>query len=355
MKKQAEYELWKTLYNLIDELKELAPWNELYDMDLIGIQENGREEPVFCSITGHEDSGQICGVGLYEGTQGLACFQRLVRMEPGDEFLRWDDLMSDQQALMLTWESRIDVPKDQIDIIKGLGKKYRGKGGWPCVLSMKPRFAPCTPDEEELKVMIETFVQLIEAVHAIREERVKVDFEKGEFCFRYFDLREMNWMTAPARLPYAEEKYCTCDILDETEVKRYSELPKNDRTLLVDTAYLLGEFHDPNYDRPINPLLCIMVEVESHKIVYCEMIPPDQEEGLEAANGLLVYIEENGLPKKICVRNLRVAAALQNLCDKLSISLEMGMLGEIDEIVEQLRSQADQANQDDQADQPDQR
>ena len=51
MRKEASLDMWKTLYNLTDELKALEPWKDLSDLDFIGIQENGREEPVFVSMT----------------------------------------------------------------------------------------------------------------------------------------------------------------------------------------------------------------------------------------------------------------------------------------------------------------
>ena len=39
MRKEASLDMWKTLYNLTDELKALEPWKNLGDLDFIGIQE----------------------------------------------------------------------------------------------------------------------------------------------------------------------------------------------------------------------------------------------------------------------------------------------------------------------------
>ena len=345
MRKEASLELWKTLYHLIDEIRELAPWKELYDMDLIGIQENGREEPVFCSVMGHEvpeqnpDVRQYPGVCLYEGTEGLACFQQMMSVGMEENLLSADYIVGDQQSLMLQWGERIHVPEQQLAVIKELGLKYHGKGNWPYVLSLKPRFAPYTPDEAEVRLLIETFVQLIEAVNALRENRAEVDFEKGEFCFRYFDLEQMNWMTAPARLPYVEEDCGVYEITDQALLEQLKTQPGNDQTLLLDAAYLTGELVDENYDRPLNPLACLMAEVESHKIVFHELIMPDEEEGRAAGCALICYIQERGLPKRVRVRNPRVAAGVSDLCQRLSIPLESGPLPQIDGIVEQLRRQ----------------
>ena len=70
--------------------------------------------------------------------------------------------------------------EEQKTVIKELGLKFAGKGNWPFFLSFKPRFTPWTPDAAEVRLMAETLVQLIAAVKALREERVKVKFDEGD-------------------------------------------------------------------------------------------------------------------------------------------------------------------------------
>ncbi len=335
MRKEATADLWKMLYDLTDELKELKPWEDLWDMDLIGIQENGREEPVFCSIMGR--NGDCFGIGLYDGTQGLASFQKSAAAQ--DSVQPVDYIMMNQQALICYWGDRIDVPEDQKAMIKQLGRKYRGKNNWPFFLSFQPRFAPWTPDEEEVRLLVETFVQLIEGIKALREERVKVNFEEGEFCFRYFDLQQMNWMTAPARLPYIEEAYETIEVTDEVLMKRLEKQPENGATLLLDTAYLHGMLKDEKFDRPVNPMVLLAVDRESGMILHVKLLSPEEEEGMAAANFLVNYIEADGRPEKVLARNPYILYALDEICEKLSITLNEAPIQEIDIIMEGMRKQ----------------
>ena len=122
MRKEASADLWKMLYNLADELKELKPWEDLWDMDLIGIQENGRDEPVFCSVIGKETREK--GIALYDGTGGLASFQKTARAASASQI---EYRISEQQALVCFWGSRIDVPEEQQKMIRNLEKNITEK------------------------------------------------------------------------------------------------------------------------------------------------------------------------------------------------------------------------------------
>jgi len=251
MRKEASLDMWKTLYNLTDELKALEPWKDLSDLDFIGIQENGREEPVFVRVMGQDQGTK--GIAMYDGTRGLGYLQQLI-MAP-ELCMNVEYASFDQEALMLYFGERIQVPEEQMPIIKELGLKFAGKGNWPFFLSFKPRFTPWTPDAAEVRLMAETLVQLIEAVQALREERVKVKFDEGEFCFRYFDVDQLNWMTAPARLPLVDLQAETMEIADEALLQRLKEQPASDMDLLLDFVYMGGAMEDAEYDRPLNPLM----------------------------------------------------------------------------------------------------
>ena len=109
MRKEASLNMWKTLYNLTDELKQLQPWEDLCDLDFIGIQENGREEPVFVRVMGHGQ--EIHGVAMYDGTRGLGYLQQLIMAQ--DSCMSQEYAAFDQEALVLYWGERIEVPEEQ--------------------------------------------------------------------------------------------------------------------------------------------------------------------------------------------------------------------------------------------------
>lgn len=332
MRKEASLDMWKTLYNLAGELKALEPWTDLADLDFIGIQENGREEPVFVRIAGQ--NGETKGLTIYDGTRGLGYMQQLI-MAP-ETCMNVEYAAYDQEALSLYFGERIEVPKEQMSIIKELGLKFAGKGNWPFFLSFKPRFTPWTPDAEEVRLLAETMVQLIEAVKALREERVKVDFDNGEFCFRYFDVDQLNWMTAPARLPLVNLQAEEMEITDEVLLHRLKKQEVNGMDLLLDFVYMGGMMEDGNYDRPLNPLMFLVLDDVTGRMVHMDMVHPAQSETELALQFLLAFCEQFGRPKAMHVRNPYVMAALKHTCEELEIPLDQVPLPKLDDTADRI-------------------
>ena len=65
MRQEAALTEWKELYEAATRIKELEPWKDLWDMDLIALRFGDDEEPVFISVLGR---GNNCyGVAAYEG------------------------------------------------------------------------------------------------------------------------------------------------------------------------------------------------------------------------------------------------------------------------------------------------
>lgn len=332
MRKEASLDMWKTLYNLTAELKELKPWEDLCDMDIIGIQENGREEPVFVSVMGQY--GMCQGIAMYEGTRGLGYLEQMVMAT--ETCMSQEYVAFDQEALILYWGDRVEVPNDQKKIIKELGLKFYGKGNWPFFLSFQPRFAPWTPDAAEVRLMAETMVQIIEAVKALREKRAEVNFEEGEFCYRYFDQETLNWMTAPAKLPMVDMEVEVLEVTDEVLMHRLKKQPVNGSKLLLDFLYMNGTMKDNDYDRPLNPMVFLAVDDATDYIVHMDIIRPEQSETELALEFLLAYTEQFGRPKNVTVRNPYVLTALKDTCENLEIPLTEAPMPTVDAIREQL-------------------
>ena len=50
MRQEATLTEWKELYEVATRIKELEPWKDLWDMDLIALRFGDDEEPVFMSV-----------------------------------------------------------------------------------------------------------------------------------------------------------------------------------------------------------------------------------------------------------------------------------------------------------------
>ena len=63
------------MYEVATRIKELKPWEKLWDMDLIAVRSGAKEDTVFYSILGR--GGDCYGIAVYEGYEGLNSFLML--------------------------------------------------------------------------------------------------------------------------------------------------------------------------------------------------------------------------------------------------------------------------------------
>ena len=67
MRKEAGREEWKKLYDVATRIRELKPWEDFWDLDLICLREGEKEDAAFVSILGK--GGEYYGIVVYEGSQ----------------------------------------------------------------------------------------------------------------------------------------------------------------------------------------------------------------------------------------------------------------------------------------------
>lgn len=76
MRAEATIEKWKKLYEVTTRIKELKPWELLWDVDIIGIRVGqDPENTVFYSILGK--GGDCYGISIYENYDAFNSFMMM--------------------------------------------------------------------------------------------------------------------------------------------------------------------------------------------------------------------------------------------------------------------------------------
>ena len=151
------------LHDLARKFYDLAPWDVWEETDLIRLIHPQTGETAHISIMGQ--NGQHFALALYIGYEAFRRFNLLQENDPFDpEFPEEDNigLMLETRQLQLSFGSRNELMPDELNVIKKLGLKYRGRN-WPMFRSFKPGYAPCSLDETEivwLTIAIEQFLQI---------------------------------------------------------------------------------------------------------------------------------------------------------------------------------------------------
>ena len=317
MRIEATLEQWKSLYETATRIKELKPWEKLWDIDLIGISRGDEENMVFYSILGRGEG--CCGIAIYEGLEGLNSFMLLASqksMNVSSEYAIFN-----QKSLNCYWGNREELTDDQQRVITELGYTYRGKNQWLYFLSFKPGYYPYTPDGEEVLRMGEYMLDLEQALKCYDEEKVQADFESGNMF--YVALKEDKEIDSygERKLPFTTFRFGNLLTTDEGLLSKLAQVSKCDRVLEADISALGAPVTDEKYARPANPALLLLGDANTGAIIRFEFSEPEDNPIVRLAELLIGFILEYGAPTEIKVTNVIVEAGLEQICNACGIKL----------------------------------
>ena len=91
MRKEASIEQWKELYEVAIKIKELSPWEYLWDMDIFTLILPNANEPIYSSIMG--EGGEFFGIASYFGYAPTNNFYKILENKdiPPEQQMRFHD------------------------------------------------------------------------------------------------------------------------------------------------------------------------------------------------------------------------------------------------------------------------
>ncbi|MBU5268610.1 DUF7309 domain-containing protein [Clostridium cochlearium] len=330
MRIEATLEEWRDLYDIAIKLKEMKPWEELWDMDLITILPHEKDEPCICSVMGK--GGEYYGIGVYIGIQAIQNFFVISNNEdiPSHQLMRY------QNNILCNFGSRDELTKKERDIIKELGLKFRGKNNWIYFRVFEKGYASYMPNRSEVLELTDILGHLYMAIKALRDG-LKVDFEGGKTLMRRFSEEDNLWVNYEMPVFIPEIKYPIPTLEDELLVKRLKKKGTDNSILELDIAYLNLTINEKGYDKPLITRLCVLVDTRSGVLLSQIMVKPEDDE-IDVVFGIIInHILQKGKPKRIIVRDGYIFSILMDLCKKIGIEvlISQKLIG-IDEFIESL-------------------
>jgi hypothetical protein len=187
------------LYMLADKIRTLAPWEDLYENDLFGVQVPGTDLVYYVSTMGSD--GEFKALSFYKGHEGLSDFLEFSAKvdelsRPGfseEGMLRASTMIGNPMTiphLMLSFVNREELEKENLAAIRKSGARVRGKGHWPCIEEIVPGYLPVYPGRESL---IELFLVMQQALIVL--ERA---LEDNQYLLRESDPDDTILVRTPA-------------------------------------------------------------------------------------------------------------------------------------------------------------
>lgn len=328
MRTEATLEEWRALYDIAIRLKDMKPWEELWDMDLITILPHEKEEPCICSVMGR--GGECYGIGAYIGVNAIHNFFVMASSQdiPPSQLIRY------QNNIMCYFGNRDELTKKELNIIKELGLKFRGANNWIYFRVFEAGYAPHMPEKRQVLELTDILKHLYMAIKALHNG-VEVDFEGGKTLIRRFHEEDNTWINYEMPIFMPEVQYPVPALEDQLLIQRLKKQPQGNAILELDIAYLNSTINDISYDKPLIPRLCILADVRSGLLLSQVMITPEDDDVNVIFGTIIDYILQKGKPKQILVRDTHTLSILMDLCKQVGIRILISeKLQGIDEFVE---------------------
>lgn len=263
-------EQWQRLYDLADQIKALKPWMILAETDLFGVRDPESGVDSFVSVMG--SGGEHFAVAVYIGVESLFQFWMLQDPNSGAP----PEMVLAIRQLQLSFENRDDLDDGDIELIRTLQRKYRGKQAWPAFRSFVPGYLPWRIDASEANLLIYVLEQTLDvAARAMKDISLLEPPDDNTYLARVPKVTDgaITWedqliaVQPPQPVEYAVPM--RSDLLEQMK-----KLPKRKKSSFEMEFFPLPRPVADESGRPYLPTMLLAVDDSSGMIVITEMIPP---------------------------------------------------------------------------------
>jgi hypothetical protein len=309
---------WKDLFEAARMFKELAPWQWMVDADLFGVENPEGGETGYCCVMGA--LGEVLGLAVYIGSEGLSLFEEIQsgKVSPENE-----DIHVRQRCLVVTFDDRGTLDKEDLNLIKTLGLKFRGKQAWPCFRSHRPGYVPWFLGGAEARYLSLALRYTMLIAEKMREKHdLLKSGKRGEYRVAYVSTEggKPVWREKWSKpVPYVRQ--VQEPVIDELRLARIKG-----RTEKVADSWEVDFFFAPliidEGERPFFPYVALYAVHKAYHILnFC--IAKQSEFQEQFAENFLEMLEKlKLLPRAIIVGNETVYSFFKPMTDRLGISLK---------------------------------
>lgn len=261
--------IWKQLYQRVDEFFAWQPWNIMDETEIFGVlsPESGKE--YFISIMG--SGGKSYSLAAYEGRKGLYQFWN-IQASAGS--LPPNYLMGIPHIIVSLDEPGFVNPS-QLDTMKRLGKDVT-KDALPHISKLIPGLVPQSPGTEDLKDMQYVLEQSVNVIKRAVVNKAFIHNQNDhdrDYLFRMKEKfgKQRQWKDEKVRVnPPGETLEFT---YNSATLDGFMNAPENKNEVQIDLQFLQTPVDDGN-DPPYFPSILLAVDGEKGDILFFEMLKP---------------------------------------------------------------------------------
>lgn len=311
---------WQNLYNAAIEFKEIACWNWMYDSDLFGVQNPENGEMGYCCVLGN--LGEVFALAAYLGTDGLEGY---LKMQSGEVLSGDIQALHIQKCLMASFEDRKFLDKPDLQVIKELGLKFRGRHSWPLFRSYRPGYFPWYLTKGEASFLALALQQALEVAQRFKENEDFLTPPQDHLYLVRVPVEEggtINWRNEWLEPPPLQEEEVKAEPIDEVRLERIKKAASRQQGIWeVDFFYAPTPVKEGG--RPYYPRVFLWVDQRSNLILDTHLARPSEYRP-EFPEKLLNLIENTHfLPQEILVEKEEAFHLLEPITRRLGVKLTL--------------------------------
>lgn len=313
---------WPKLYKLANCIYALKPWQYMYEDEITGVRDPVSGTIGFISVMGN--LGEHYALTVYLGERALG--QYLDLSDSGAEAT--PEMVLEIPQLMLSFEDKEFVEKEDRAIMKENGITITGKKSLPVFRSYRPGMVPWFLEESEQASMINYLEQFLEV--AISTESRNAGERKGSDDEDVYLVREckktgdrIKWHDTWQEISIPEESEIFYAI-DSGLMDKARTIPVGKNIYEMDFFLTPAQVKEKK-NRPFFSYLLLIVDQRSELVISNELMNPSEgiNEMLVKIPGLVLKVLASGktLPMAVSAGSPRLADLLSPLMKSLGIKL----------------------------------
>ncbi len=313
-------EVWQELYGATRDFGDVACWEWMSDSDIFGVLNLESGEVGYCCVLG--ELGDVYGLVVYLGTDGLNQYKTIQSGEVGPD---GDDAVFFQNCLKVSFEDRNELSKDDLEVIRVLGLKFRGRNSWPQFRSFRPGYFPWYLTEAEGKYLTLALRQATEVARCFgRDPRMLTGPTKNHYLVRVPVKRGIEWECTGQWLepPPAARTQPHVEPPDELRLRRIRKTVSRIQGVWQADIFITPISIEEG-ERPSLPRTLLCADRESYFVLGAS-VSAQSEWRADLPKKFLEWIESHGiLPGELQVKRKDVCETLKPLMAPLNIKLRL--------------------------------
>jgi hypothetical protein len=290
--------------------------------ELFAVENPDDGEVGYCSILG--SGGEEFGLGMFVGEDGYHRYVSLIEGEAEPEDFE-ENVMVYLISMLLV--DREVLQKQDHEVIRSLGLRFRGRNAWPFFRSQQPGYAPWFLEKSETVFLTAAIQQTLVVADEVRNGKLSLWQGESEnpVLTRYFRSGKWGeeWRMVPILNEHQETHAQNIDPVKEAELYLlHSRAGVLSGCWELD-AFLLPILIGPKPDRPHYPLCFLAVETKLGLVLGVDLTEPWLTLSERQDKVIQLMQKAKQLPLEIRVKSDKVRRMVEPITSILGIKLQV--------------------------------